>query len=354
MAKRRLLSRFQRFWYSSRRAPAKGFTLLELLVVTAIAGGIVSGLMFIVVQLMTSDQRESSKSETQREMQLALDYISTEMRDAVYVYTGARLDAITERNNRRLLDFLPASLSTNSVPVVAFWKMQPFPSNIRTACAGTTPPAGAACSNGASYALVVYSLSTANSGNTWKGKARITRYALTQFNTTSTVQNAGYVNPGTNSNNFDTWPLVATTTGATTTFTNPQTSLPTDSPAVLVDFVDNSDSTMLPNNAGQVGVCPPDNPDTTYVDYNISPSTAALTAAGMAGVRSFYACVSTRELPAVAGQPVRQDLGDTQDTLLYLRGNVFGRPGGFGATSFLPTLETRVLSRGVLGRVPND
>jgi prepilin-type N-terminal cleavage/methylation domain-containing protein len=349
MAKRRLLSRLQQFWYSSRRSPAKGFTLLELLVVTAIAGGIVSGLMFIVVQLMTSDQRESSTSETQREMQLALDYISTEMRDAVYVYTGARLDAIPARNNRRLLDFLPASLSTNSVPVVAFWKMQPFPTNIRTACAGATPPAGAVCNNGASYALVVYSLSTANSGSPWKGKARITRYALTQFNTTSTQQNAGYVNPGTNSNNFDTWPFVTTTSGTT----NPQTTLPTGSSAVLVDFVDNSDNTMLPNNAGQVGVCPPDNPDTPFVDYNISPSPAALSTAGLPGVRSFYACVSTREIPVAAGQPVTQDLGDTQDTLLYLRGNVFGRPGGFGATSFLPTLETRVLSRGVLGRVPD-
>jgi prepilin-type N-terminal cleavage/methylation domain-containing protein len=52
MAKRKLLSRLQRFWYGSRRDKAKGFTLLELLVVAAIAGGIVAGLMYLVVELM--------------------------------------------------------------------------------------------------------------------------------------------------------------------------------------------------------------------------------------------------------------------------------------------------------------
>jgi prepilin-type N-terminal cleavage/methylation domain-containing protein len=340
MAKRKLLSRLQRFWFSSRCDKAKGFTLLELLVVTAIAGGIVAGLMYIVVELMGADQRESSKSETQREMQLALDYISTEMRDAVYVYTGDRMDAQLERNNQSLISFLPAALTNNSVPVIAFWKQQPFPDAVKTACAGAAPPnvtPPIACTNGSSYALVVYSLSQGNPSNTWKGKARITRYALTEFKSDGTTDRTpGYLDPGASNNNFETWPYSATDTG----FINLQVGRPSNAPAVLVDFVDNS--VTLPNNAGQVGVCP-DDTTTTNVDYNISPSTTLLGSAGMTGIRSFYACVNARQ----------QGLGQAQDVLLYVRGNVFGRPGGFGATSFLPTLETRVLSRGVLGRVPN-
>jgi prepilin-type N-terminal cleavage/methylation domain-containing protein len=330
MAKRKLLSRLQRFWYGSRRDKAKGFTLLELLVVAAIAGGIVAGLMYLVVELMGADQRESSKSETQREMQLAMDYISTEMRDAVYVYSGTMFDAQTGRGGQSLTNFLPASLSTgNSVPIVAFWKMQPFPSNVRAICAGASPPANVACRNGASYALVVYSLNRGNPSSLWKGKARITRYVLAQYNASAATvtENQGYVNPAI-SNNFENWPY----SSATGTPQNQQTARPTGSPDVLVDFVD--DSATLPNNAGQVGVCP--------TGYDISPSSAALTNAGMTGIRSFYACVN-----------VRTNLGETQDSLVYLRGNVFGRPGGFGATSFLPTLETRVLSRGVLFRVPD-
>ncbi|MCY7282135.1 MAG: type II secretion system GspH family protein [Cyanobacteria bacterium CAN_BIN43] len=329
MAKRKLLSRFQRFWFSSRRRDsAKGFTLLELLVTTAIAGGIVSGLLFIVVQLMSVDQRESSQSATQQEMQLALNYISTEMRDAVYVYTGTALGADPgRRNGQSLTDFLPTSLVTNSSPVIAFWKQQPFPDRVKLACARSSPPAGVACTNGSSYALVVYSLSTNNPDNIWKGKARITRYALTEFNTTNTTNTTditptpGYVNPGVYNNNFDAWPYGTTDTG----LVNLQTARPSNAtPAALVDFVDTT--------AGATGACP--NATTTGVSYDISPKV---------GVRSFYACVNDR-----------QTLGDSQDVLIYLRGNVTGRPGASLASPFLPTLETRILSRGVLGRVPTN
>jgi len=321
MAKRKLLSRFQRFWVSSRRRDsAKGFTLLELLVTTAIAGGIVSGLLFIVVQLMSVDQRESSQSSTQQEMQLALNYISTEMRDAVYVYTGTGLGADPgRRNGQSLTDFLPVGLVTNSTPVVAFWKQQPFPDAIKLACAGSSPPAGVACTNGSSYALVVYSLSKNDPDNIWKGKARITRYALTEFNSAGTAT-VGYVNPGVYNNNFDAWPYGTTDTG----LVNLQTARPLNvAPAALVDFVDDS---------GPAGACP--NATTTGVSYDISPKV---------GVRSFYACVNDR-----------QTLGDSQDVLIYLRGNVAGRPGASLASPFLPTLEARVLSRGVLGRVPTN
>ena len=321
MAKRRLLSWFQRFWFSSRRGDrVKGFTLLELLVTTAIAGGIVSGLLFIVIQLMSVDQRESAQSETQREMQLALNYISTEMRDAVYVYTGTSLAADpSRRNGQSLLDFLPTNLTTESVPVIAFWKQQPFPDAVKLKCAGSTPPAGVACTNGSSYALVVYSLSTYDPNDTWKGNARITRYALTEFNSLG-VATGGYVNPGVYNNNFDAWPYGTNETG----LVNLQTARPANAtPAALVDFVDT---------AGSGGACP--NDTTTGVKYVISPTT---------GVRSFYACVNDRAT-----------IGDSQDVLIYVRGNVAGRPGSSGANPFLPTLETRVLSRGVLGRLPTN
>ena len=331
MAKRKLLSRFQRFWFSSRRRDsAKGFTLLELLVTTAIAGGIVSGLLFIVVQLMSVDQRESSQSATQQEMQLALNYISTEMRDAVYVYTGKTLAASAgSRNGQPLTDFLPTSLMTNSFPVIAFWKQQPFPDAVKAACAGSTPPAGVACTNGSSYALVVYSLSTNDPNGIWKGNARITRYALTEFNFTNITPTPGYVNPGAYGNIFDAWPYGTNETGSG----NLQTVRPTGVPAALVDFVDYPVPPALPVPPVPDVMCP--NATTTGVSYVISPTT---------NFRSFYACVKYRD----------KNLGDSQDVLIYLRGNVKGRPGSSLASPFLPTLEARVLSRGVLGRLPTN
>jgi prepilin-type N-terminal cleavage/methylation domain-containing protein len=338
MAKRKLLSRFQRFWFSSRRGDSiKGFTLLELLVTTAIAGGIVSGLLFIVVQLMSVDQRESAQSETQREMQLALNYISTEMRDAVYVYTGKALaeedppSTPPRRDGKSLMEFLPANLVTNSFPVIAFWKQQPFPDAVKVACAGSAPPAGVTCTNGSSYSLVVYSLSTNNPDGTWKGKARITRYALTEFNSQG-IATTGYINPGVYNNNFESWPYGTTETG----LVNLQTARPGNvTPAALVDFVD----TISP-----AGECP-DDPLTPDKDYVISPKLGtAIIPPITTDIRSFYACVKDRV----------NNLGDSQDVLIYLRGNVAGRPGSSLASPFLPTLETRVLSRGVLGRIPTN
>jgi len=150
---------------------------------------------------------------------------------------------------------------------------------------------------------VVYSLSTNDPDGIWKGKARITRYALTEFNSAG-VATVGYVNPGIYNNNFDAWPYGTTDTG----LVNLQTARPGNvTPAALVDFVDDS---------GPAGACP--NDTTTGVKYNISPKV---------GVRSFYACVNDR-----------QTLGDSQDVLIYLRGNVKGRPGSSLASPFLPIL----------------
>ncbi|WP_416676228.1 prepilin-type N-terminal cleavage/methylation domain-containing protein [Egbenema bharatensis] len=347
MAKRAIGSWFKQRWVGSQRHQAtrhntRGFTLLELLVATAIGGGIISGLMFMVVQLTNTDLRESSRSETQREMQLALDYISTELREAVYVYDGEQLATLSQ--------YLPnAVANNNSVPVLAFWKHQPFPTWMRDRCRAQTSAQtpGIACASGSSYSLVVYSLSSANPGNIWSNNARITRYALTEFGSTANVLTQGYVNPGLNNNNFATWPFDANGNDLRLRPVGsgrPPGNLVGD-PVTLVDYVDS----VAP--AGNNGRRDPSCPQ----DYQLTPSNATIQAvpAPLRNVRSFYACVSRRV-----------DSGANQDVVLSIRGNVNGRPGytiaGFRtvnadntfANDTLPALETRVLTRGSLGRLP--
>lgn len=329
MIKRSLLSRLKRLLYPAKQ-DVKGFTLIELLIVTIIAGGIISGLMYIVVELTGLDQRESSLTETQREMQLALDYISTELREAVFVYTGECLAGQGDCSG--LINYLPPQLSAGgNIPVIAFWKHQPIPAPIRTICAGNNPRDAAGnvppCLAASSYALVVYSLNT-QADPTWNGRARITRYILKQYQDDGTPV-TGYVNPAT-FGNFDTWPL-RTVNG---TQVNQQGARPTaaaGNPAVLVDFVDNGAGAAA--TATNFNSACPDDVNTTGPDYSLSPNAAT--------VRSFYACVST----GLA-------LGENRDVILFLRGNAYGRPGIFTDARFLPTLETRVLSRGVLGKNP--
>jgi prepilin-type N-terminal cleavage/methylation domain-containing protein len=296
-----------------------GFTLLELLVATAIGGGIIAGLMFMVVQLTNTDLRESSRSETQREMQMALDYISTELREAVYVYDGNQLQTLSP--------FLPNAVRANgSTPVLAFWKQQPFPNWAREFCRSRTSAQtpGIACESGSSYSLVVYSLSTANNNNIWSANnARITRYALTEFGSNQNEYTQGYVNPGLFGNNFANWPRDEN--GMDLRNQEVRSGRPTGelggTVATLVDYV--------ATQQGNGNPCP--------TNYTISPS---------GNPRSFYACVQRRV-----------NSGDNQDVVLFIRGSVNGRPGytiaGFRETNdALPALETRVFTRGALGRIP--
>lgn len=352
--KRTLLSRIKQLWASSRRSSTQGFTLLELLVVSAIGAGIMAGLMFIVVQLMETDQRESSRSETQREMQLALDYISAELREAVYVYTGEELVA--------KYPYLPESLTQNSIPVIAFWKQQPFPEIVkRDVCQANrdNPDAtpGINCESSSSYALVVYSLSVANSSNIWSNNARITRYALTEFESDGDLTQ-GYVNPGTfeNGNGFRTWPIYTfegdpnTNVQLEAVDSGRPAGRPEGRASVLVDFVNVAPGAAIT----EATACPADDidadPNTPDFDFKITPSDAVIAAnptpPRLRNVRSFYACLDRRD-----------DSGQNQEVIVYLQGSVNGRPGytiaGFGAgAETLPTLEARVLTRGVIQRRP--
>jgi prepilin-type N-terminal cleavage/methylation domain-containing protein len=334
MANPSIISRLRRCWRTLSHQSSKGFTLLELLVVMLIAGGIVSGLMYVVVELTGTDQREASLNETQREMQLALNYMSAELREAVYVYTGECLagQAANDQANPPipfcpgLPQYIPASLTNaNSVPVLAFWKQQPIPEKVRQRCAveSTDTLRGVPCLAASSYALVVYSLTINQPSDTprWKGRARITRYALTQFNNDGNAV-TGYANPAITSG-FDTWPLDKD---------NNAPARPTGNAVTLVDFVDDGKgATATATNSAS---CP--------ANYSMSPPDPMLTG-NLQGVRSFYACISQGP-----------SLGQNRDILLFVRGNAYGRPGISTDAKFLPTLQTQVLSRGVLGKDPGS
>jgi len=323
MTKTFLKSLIMRKMSRSRSSATAGFTLLELLIVSLISGLLISGLMYLVVELLTVDQRESSRTETQRDMQMALDYMSTELKEAVFVYSGACM-AGTASGCKALATSLPTLFTATSTPVLAFWKQQPIPNALRLAqCAAGTQTLGGwlvPCTAGSSYSLVVYSLvlNTPNPPSPWKGKARITRYALTEFNSAGTARTAGYGRDVTPSG---AWQAIPPLAGIT--------------PDVLVDFVD--------DNVGATTVVGAVNLTCPTADYLPSPVSAAAPTTVIPAARSFFACVKdTTTLP-----------NSYRDVVLFLRGSVSGRPGFRDADrAFLPALEARVLTRGVLGREP--
>jgi type II secretory pathway pseudopilin PulG len=328
-----------------------GFTLGELLVAMIVGSILTLLLLSLVVQLMGTNQREASRSDTQREMQAALDYINRDLREAVYVYDGKCMSATAdaERQCPGILTKLPTQLNAgDNLPVLAFWRLDPLPESLLIACRNNatqltntvnndTPPGleSAPCTGKKMYTLVVYSL---NKGTgPWRGRARITRYTLPQYSFTSAAalsQVPGWYSPLTYG--FDRWP----------TAPDDKTPLPTVSASniagnnqVLVDFVDD-----VPHDGRAAGSAAPCPGDATAPIFTATP---AQTGGGYTATpanlsrRTFYACVRGAGASSL-----------NQEVVVRLIGNAAGRPGiPLTLGKNVPiTMETRVLTRGVLNK----
>ncbi len=367
MARPHVIARLKRLWAAYRKRQQAGFTLIELLVAMFIGGIITVSLLALVVQLVDVNQRDSARSETQRDMQAAMNYISQELREAVFVYDGDCLQGtatITATNYTTecpgLLNYIPSGLSTANtaytpIPVLAFWRADPLPQGLLQACAtnatsldDTTLPAavqGVPCLSGRSYTLVVYALyEDTSTTDVWQGRARIVRYQLPQFigtATTGSQTNTGYVDPLSSPNSsFQQWPFQLTTdAGGNAVVANAQTARPADTTltsnsAVLVDYVDDGLLPVIP-------VCASNSKITPKSPFN--------------NIRSFYACIRGKTYGAAdAEQSVNQEVQ------LFLAGNVQGR-AGFPLRTSLPSgaiesqafpLQTRVLTRGIINKSP--
>ncbi|PSB17983.1 prepilin-type N-terminal cleavage/methylation domain-containing protein [Phormidesmis priestleyi ULC007] len=349
----------QRLRLSSKRRKSAGFTLIELLVAMFIGGVITSILLFLVVQLLQTSQRESARSDTQREMQMALDYIGRDLREAVYVYDGNCLtnSAYSYPSGSTcsgLLKYLPTAGADN-LPVLAFWRVDPLPPDIDKLCqknatafseqdkakqdAALIPISGIPCVSRRMYTLVVYSLDSKENDKPWSGRARIKRYQLPQYIYSADTKDkvtSGWSFPAGGDVSFMSWPLDAKGKEAPTRGTPISNSSNTQ---VLVDFVDQKglsvDQQGLPNGTLTTNAVCPSVPVTNPVTpgYVLTPSST--------DNRGFYVCVKGAESNGNLNQEVS----------IFLQGNAAGRPGLPLTTSNVPiSMQTRVMTRGSLDK----
>lgn len=140
-----------------------GFTLIELLVAVILAALVITPLLGFMINIMTTDRQEQAKTNSEQEIQAALDYINRDVQQAVYIYDKAGVDAIK--------DEIPQS--TDKTPVLVFWK--------RKLIEKSNPVTGDNCTNGCNdafvYSLVAYYLIKDNS-TTWSQAARIGRFEI--------------------------------------------------------------------------------------------------------------------------------------------------------------------------------
>lgn len=328
----------------SRRRCVSGFTLLELLVSMLIASIVVSGLLYVVVELLQIDRREALLSQTQEDTQRAMAYIADDIKESVYIFPDPSV--LTQAASPQL-DDLPDS----STPVLAFWKPVPIEESLPD-CSRWEPDATdedeekyAQCRvltiRQASYSLVVYLQKERDDAvdTLWKGASRIIRYELDQYKDIAELDiTPGYQDP--TSVGFASWESTDDDTEGDR--------------AVLVDFID-APSVENPPTTG-TNPCLSIGADYTPVPADVVEEQNP----------SFYGCVKNPlSAAAIAAIAAAEAAGETpptfsananQDIFLFLRGNARdgaqGVVGVAGERSALPTLETRVLMRGVLNKSP--
>ncbi|MCT7948582.1 prepilin-type N-terminal cleavage/methylation domain-containing protein [Ancylothrix sp. C2] len=377
--------------YSRYKRRNRGFTLIELLVSIALGFIVVSGILWFVVQLSETDRKELALTQTQQDMSFALDYMSSELKEAIYVYEGECLGT-TVRGQPRDSDYCPGlsnhlQFPSGVTPVLAFWKIERVPYVLNATNTWEQLPSGQQCEgfpqsplpptpppqpnreecyslllNRSSYTLVVYGMRSDTSGNTgnterWLGPARIWRYELRQYQAAVTAplntlrQTPGYVDPTNGGVTFGSWPFAVN--ASENTFENRATVRPTYNEQILVDLVDwETDVAFQDRITSLPGVqeCPepitPYPTDRSQLTYSLTyPKRPDVPNNGTNVLStSFYTCVR------------RPASGQTQDVIVLIRGNAVRRAGlpDNRNTAYLPQVTAQVQTRGVFARNPSS
>ncbi|MBE9162586.1 hormogonium polysaccharide secretion pseudopilin HpsC [Tychonema sp. LEGE 06208] len=107
----------------------KGMTLVELLVGAIMAFLIITPMLAFVVDMLNTDRREQVKSNTEQDIQAAVDFIAQDLSQAIYIYDN---NPATVSTATTTATGIPALLAGNFIPppdatkapILVFWKRQ--------------------------------------------------------------------------------------------------------------------------------------------------------------------------------------------------------------------------------------
>jgi len=330
-----------------------GFTLIELLVGIIISALVLLPLLGFMINIMETDHKEQAKTASEQEVQAALNYISRDLDQAIFIYDGYGLNGPNGIGPK-----LPNNVP-GATPVLVFWKRNFLEKALPIA--GGNPsdckPRGSGnnCDDGFVYSLVSYYL-IQDPGCTdpaWSCTARIGRVELKdklkdQNNNPDTVlpdypRSEGFTvfdlsptNPAlansTLEQKMNAWP---------TNLTDPAVGdINKNQPQILIDYID---QTPITNPAVPQASCPPSVrtgpwPDgITGVSVNPYPNQQAPSTVQQS---SFYACVDSEKTTAQ----------------VFIRGNALARlrprnsPTEYaaGASAYFPRANILAQGRGFL------
>lgn len=332
----------------NRSGPAQteqGMTLVELLVGSIMAFLIITPMLGFVVDMLNTDRREQLKTNTEQDVQAALDFIAQDLSQALYIYDNAGITAIRTQ--------LPSP--PNETPILVFWKRQLQQNALPVAPTGPDTPAPSACTQNAGIptcndtyvlSLVAYYQVSGGAG-IWcqpsggnNCPTRIERYQIqdglkdplartpaTNPYYTDTAVNGGQRKSRAYNPSFDIGQPTQNVTIVGANFENPE---------VLVNYIDHSAGPAVTGTECMTALGNP----TTQTGTTTAPIPETMLKINNNATNSFYACVDTSKNIA----------------RVTIRGNSLRRlqpnDADFKTTSsaFFPTASVQVQGLGARGR----
>ncbi|OBQ34477.1 MAG: Prokaryotic N-terminal methylation motif domain protein [Anabaena sp. CRKS33] len=218
-----------------------GFTLVELLIALAMSSVMITVLLQFMISIITTDSDEQIKINSEQEIQTALDDISRDLQQAIYIYDAAGIDKIK--------DELRYPSDDTKTPILVFWKREISDNN--------SPGED-------NSSLVVYYLD--NSSSTMA--ARISKWQIEKDDEGFAPFNIAQYN--TVEDAMNNWQKSGTAY--------------TDAADVLIDYVDQTTPPPVPTT-------PPTPPPATCPNNSTTPPITWSKITPSNGMTGFYACV---------------------------------------------------------------
>ncbi|AVH70158.1 hormogonium polysaccharide secretion pseudopilin HpsC [Nostoc sp. 'Lobaria pulmonaria (5183) cyanobiont'] len=162
---------------SHKQNKNSGFTLIELLVAMLIAFLVITPLLSFMISVLNTDGQEQAKANSEQEIKAALDYITRDLQQAIYIYDATGIACLSGTVDASAANTCPNASTTGNqlpsgtdkVPVLVFWK--------RELLSQTITITGTQKDDTFVYSLVAYYL-IKDTNTTWSNAARIARWEI--------------------------------------------------------------------------------------------------------------------------------------------------------------------------------
>ena len=162
---------------SHKQNKNSGFTLIELLVAMLIAFLVITPLLSFMISILNTDGQEQAKANSEQEIKAALDYITRDLQQAIYIYDATGIACLSGTVDASTANTCPNASTTGNqlpngtdkVPVLVFWKRELI--NQAITITGTEKD------DTFVYSLVAYYL-IKDTSTTWSNAARIARWEI--------------------------------------------------------------------------------------------------------------------------------------------------------------------------------